>query len=78
MAGDFIGSLPSEGSAKVVTPLVGAKLVRKVEAFRYASVTAVKFTFADTTNGYIKVGANGTLEFGGGPQMGTGTVVDWQ
>jgi hypothetical protein len=75
---DFIGSLPSEGSAKIVTPLVGAKTITKVEAFRYASVTALRITFSDLTFGYVKVGANGALELGGGPQTGTGTVVVWQ
>ena len=75
---DFITKLPSEGSAKQVTSLVGAKTITAAEAFKYGSVAAIKLTFSDGTSGFIKVGANSTLEIGGTAQMGTGTQVVWQ
>lgn len=69
-------NLPSEGSPKSVTALVGAKTITTANAYRHGSVTVIEFAFSDASTNFLKV-AQGNLEIGGTLEMGTGTKVSW-
>lgn len=70
-------ALPSEGSPKSVTSLIGAKTISSASAYKHGSVTVVELGFSDASTNFIKVGANGALEIGGTAEMGSGTKVNW-
>jgi len=70
-------NLPSEGSPKSATGLVGAKTITSVSAYKHGSVTVVELAFSDTTTNFIKHGPNSALEIGGTLEMNTGTKVAW-
>jgi hypothetical protein len=69
--------LPTEGSPKTVTSLIGAKTITKAYAYKHGSVTVVELGFSDASTGFIKVASGGQLELGGTLEMGTGTAVTW-
>jgi hypothetical protein len=69
-------NLPSEGSPKTVTPLVGAKTITSAYAYKHGVVTVIELAFSDSSTNFIKV-ANGNLEIGGTLEVGTGTKVIW-
>ena len=70
-------NLPSEGSPKSVTALVGAKTITGAFVYKHGLVTVLEFVFSDSTTNFIKVASNGQLEFGGTLELGTGTKVSW-
>lgn len=71
-------ALPTEGTPKSVTSLVGAKLISSARAYKHGTVTVVEITFSDASTGYIKFSSNRGLEIGGAtPELGSGTAVSW-
>lgn len=70
-------NLPSEGSPKSVTALVGAKTITAAYAYKHGPVTVIEFAFSDASTNFLKVSSNGALEIGGTLEMGTGTKVGW-
>ncbi|WP_348269743.1 hypothetical protein P8936_16470 [Edaphobacter paludis] len=69
-------NLPSEGSPKTVTALVGAKTITAAYAYKHGVATVIELAFSDASTSFIKV-ANGNLEIGGTLEVGTGTKVNW-
>jgi hypothetical protein len=70
-------ALPSEGSPKTVTSLVGAKTISSVFAYKHGVVAVLEFAFSDSTTNFVKFDNHGGLEFGGTLELGTGTKVSW-
>lgn len=70
-------NLPSEGSPKSVTALIGAKTITAAYAYKHGAVTVIEFAFSDASTNFLKVSSNGTLEIGGTLEMGSGTKVTW-
>ena len=70
-------ALPSEGSPKTVTALVGAKTITAAVAYKHGIVNVVEILFSDASTNYIKFASNSGLEIGGTLEMGTGTKVSW-
>lgn len=70
-------NLPSEGSAKSVTTLIGAKTITSASAYKHGSVAVIEFAFSDASTNFLKVGPNSALEIGGTLEVGTGTKVIW-
>jgi hypothetical protein len=70
-------ALPTEGSPKTVTALVGAKTISAAYAYKHGAVSVVELAFSDASTGFIKVGPNGQIELGGTAEMGSGTKVSW-
>ncbi|MDE2105607.1 MAG: hypothetical protein KGL39_50740 [Patescibacteria group bacterium] len=71
--------LPSEGSPKSITSLLGfaALTVSSANAYKHGVVTVLEFNMSDSSTKFVKVGNNGQLEVGGTLEMGTGTKVSW-
>lgn len=70
-------ALPTEGSPKSVTTLIGAKTITSALAYKHGVVTVLELGFSDATTNFVKFGSNGVLEFGGTLELGTGTQVKW-
>lgn len=70
-------TLPSEGSPKSVTALIGAKTITAAVAYKHGVVTVIELAFSDASTNFLKVSSNGNLEIGGTLEMGTGTKVAW-
>jgi len=70
-------TLPTEGSQKNVTTLIGAKTITTATAYKHGVVTCIELAFSDASTNFVKVGGNGKLEIGGTNEMGTGTAVAW-
>jgi len=69
-------TLPSEGSPKSVTALVGAKTITSAFAYKHGSAIVLELAFSDASTNFVKV-AQGNLEIGGTLELGTGTKVSW-
>ncbi len=69
--------LASQGSAKVITSLIGAKTITAAQTYKHGVVTVIELGFSDASTNYIKFASNGFLEIGGTLEMGTGTAVTW-
>jgi hypothetical protein len=70
-------ALPSEGSPKSVTSLIGAKTITAASAYKHGIVTVIEFGFSDASTNFLKFSSNSGLEIGGTLEMGTGTKVGW-
>lgn len=70
-------NLPSEGSPKTVTTLIGAKTITAAYAYKHGPTTVIEFAFSDASTNFLKISNNGTLEIGGTLEVGTGTKVTW-
>lgn len=72
-------ALPTEGSPKLVTSLLnfGALTLTSAYAYKHGVVTVIEFLLSDASTHFLKVASNGTLEFGGTLEVGTGTKVSW-
>jgi len=70
-------ALPTEGSPKLVTSLIGAKTITSAVAYKHGVVTVLELGFSDATTNFVKFDGHGSLEFGGTLELGTGTQVKW-
>ncbi len=70
-------ALPTEGSPKSITTLIGAKTITSAYAYKHGSVTVIELGFSDSSTNFVKVGAGANLEVGGTLELGTGTKVSW-
>lgn len=70
-------ALPTEGSPKSITSLVGAKTITSAFAYKHGSVNVFELGFSDASTNFLKVANNGVVEIGGTLEMGTGTKVTW-
>lgn len=70
-------TLPTEGSPKTVTALIGAKTISAAYAYKHGSVKVVEFLFSDASTNFIKIGAGGVMEIGGTLEFNTGTQLTW-
>lgn len=72
-------TLPSEGSPKSVTSLLGfgAATVTSAAAYKHGVVSVVEFALSNSTTVFVKFASNSGLEIGGTLELGTGTKVSW-